>query len=243
MSNEKEIGKIYETKDYDRFKLINGNRKVGRVHVQKLKRLMKKVYLNDPIMVNRAMGILDGQHRYTAARELGLPIRYYITNKEMTPEQIAEMNNVSKKWNNDNYAETYSGSGNDNYSHYKNFRVQFPDFPHTCALLLLLNNTSRDFTMEKKFRDGTFSINNWTKAVKAATQLMRIKEFTKVYNRQGFILAFMQVLDLPGFNLERLMRKLPNKAQTIRDFARKEDFIKALEDIYNWKESDKVRFF
>lgn len=246
MSNtqEKEVGKIYETKDYGKFKTLSGNRHIDRNHVKLLKRQIQAGAILAPANVNSKNGIQDGQHRFTACMECGEPFRYYI-GKDLSPEEIARMNNSTKKWSNSDYASSYAGQGNENYRLYKAFRLQFPDFPHVCVLLLLLNNSVRETSLERSFREGTFAIHNWTKAVKMGNILMSIKEFTTVYRRQGFILAFLQLMDLKEFNLDRMMRKLYHKGQTIKDFAQKEDFIKVLEEIYNWKEpaAEKVRFF
>lgn len=239
---QREIGKIYETTDYNKFKIITGNRSIDKKHVGKLKEQLKKGMLLTPANVSSKMGVQDGQHRFTACMEMGKPFRYFI-GADLSPEEIAEMNNTTKKWNNDNYVDTYATQGNENYRLYKAFRMQFPDFPHTCAIALLRNNSTRETQVETMFRNGTFAIHNWTKAVKVANILMDMKEFTPVYKRQGFILAILFLMEQKSFDMDRLMRKLTHKGQIIKDFAQKEDFIKILEEIYNWKESEKVRFF
>ena len=51
-----------------------------------------------PIMVDADMRIIDGQHRFYACKELGLPI-YYVVKNDVDPEQaMITLNQTSKKW-------------------------------------------------------------------------------------------------------------------------------------------------
>ena len=77
----KEIQKcdeIYISEDYDMFSLIEANRVIRQSHVAKLMQSMKNKNLLNPIIVNENHQIIDGQHRYTAWKNLGMPIKYII---------------------------------------------------------------------------------------------------------------------------------------------------------------------
>ena len=69
---------VFQSNDYSKFTLLHGNRKVNPLHVKRLKQSFSKQYLISPIMVNENYKIIDGQHRFTAAREMGLVINYFI---------------------------------------------------------------------------------------------------------------------------------------------------------------------
>lgn len=244
MAKDQAIASVLETMDYAKFKFSNLNRFVDKTHVNNLKNSMKKGYILDPINCGPDFVIQDGQHRYTAAKELGLPIRYYIGGK-LKPIQIAEMNSITKKWSNDDYAKTYAHQGNENYKVYRAFRTKYPDISHAITLILLTNDITRKKGNEQNFKLGTFVVQNETKALKMAEKLMEIKKYTDVYSRVGFILALLYINDLKGFDMDRLVRKLKHKGTTLRDFAQRDDFIRELERMYNWKEGDdnKMRFF
>ena len=72
------VSVIYETYDYDKFSLLKSNRPVNKAHVIRLVESMDEEYLLSPITTNEKFQIIDGQHRFTAAKEKGLPIRYII---------------------------------------------------------------------------------------------------------------------------------------------------------------------
>ena len=70
-----------ETTDYKRFKFLINNRQTARNHINRLKDAITKnpdILSVQPILVNEKMEIIDGQHRFTAASELGLPIHYTV---------------------------------------------------------------------------------------------------------------------------------------------------------------------
>ncbi len=238
MAKEKTIASIMETSDYDKFKFVVGNRHIDRKHVDKIKGELKMKVIVDPIMVNKDMGILDGQHRYTARKELGLPIQYYV-GQDMTPEEIARMNDVAKKWKPENYADVYL---TESYRVYRSFRQIYPQFNHSIAIVLLTNgNSVGDGDAETSFRQGKFLVRSINKADTLAKNLIAIGEFTPVYKRRSFVYALMRAMDVKGFDIKRFVRKLPHKGHSLKDYGRSDDFLAAIEQVYNWKEPETHR--
>lgn len=89
-----------KTKDYSLFSFLDNNRSVKRSHVEGLKKKIKEIDMTmcNPITVDADMRIIDGQHRFYACKELGLPI-YYVVKNDVDPEQAMIMlNQTSKKW-------------------------------------------------------------------------------------------------------------------------------------------------
>ena len=106
MANGVTCGSIYKTKDYSAF-IIDPvyNREVDVKHVKKLTTCYKTI--GDfgeayPIVVDENMRIVDGQHRYTARKELGLPI-YYIQSIELSSDKLGLINDAMKKWSQADY--------------------------------------------------------------------------------------------------------------------------------------------
>ena len=67
--NAKEYGVIYATTDYDKFKFLEGNRKLRLNNLEKMRESMIEEQLVIPICVNENFEIIDGQHRYTICKE------------------------------------------------------------------------------------------------------------------------------------------------------------------------------
>lgn len=72
---------VLATYDYDKFKLIKGNRRIDNNNLKRLIQSMKERDMKIPIVVTKDYKVIDGQHRLTARRQLQLPV-YYIINNE-----------------------------------------------------------------------------------------------------------------------------------------------------------------
>jgi hypothetical protein len=104
---------IYKTKDYDKFIIdVNLNRNVNIPNVKKIKNSIKDYGDHGvvfPIVVDDKMRIIDGQHRFTARKELGLTI-YYIQDLELDINKLGGINDAVKKWIGDDYEKVNSNS-------------------------------------------------------------------------------------------------------------------------------------
>ena len=92
--------KIYSTKDYSRFSFLDNNRIVKSSHVNMLKKSIKNIDLTkyNPIKVDANLRIIDGQHRFHACMELGLPIYYVVLNGVDAEQAMIIDNQNNKKW-------------------------------------------------------------------------------------------------------------------------------------------------
>lgn len=92
--------KIYSTKDYSRFSFLDNNRIVKSSHVDMLKKSIKIIDLTkyNPIKVDANLRIIDGQHRFHACMELGLPIYYVVLNGVDAEQAMIIDNQNNKKW-------------------------------------------------------------------------------------------------------------------------------------------------
>lgn len=110
---DKIIGNIYETYDYSKFKKLLGNRNIN--HVKAIIESIKTYGdLGTAIIVNEKYEIVDGQHRYDARKELGLPIFYEIKVGFGIKECIA-MNTSSLNWSLEDYINCYAEYGYKDY--------------------------------------------------------------------------------------------------------------------------------
>lgn len=129
MKTTNEAGKIYVTKNYSRFKFGMENRSVSSSHVKELMQKMEKYgYLRcQPIVVDKnTYQIIDGQHRFEAAKMLGIEFSYtfndYVGSKS---ELIRDINVSQKAWGIQDYIEQYCGEGNMHYISYKTILTRY----------------------------------------------------------------------------------------------------------------------
>ena len=78
--NDEAVKSIFKTYDYDKFTIMEDNRKIYDGHVKDMEDNISRIgYVSGkPILVNEKFEIIDGQHRYIACRDLNEPIYYSI---------------------------------------------------------------------------------------------------------------------------------------------------------------------
>ena len=106
----RQVAIVQETKDYGKFSFMELNRNLSRNHVERLKASFNKAYLLAPILVNEFYEIVDGQHRFTAAKEMGLPVRYVVANG-YTIDHVKMLNHEGKNWNVMDHFMSYAKAG------------------------------------------------------------------------------------------------------------------------------------
>lgn len=85
------------TNDYSIFKFTNLNRQVNQAHVRKIKKELERdnYFHLKPVICNGDMEIISGQHRFHAAKEMGLDI-YYVVDPNVSYEFILNDNSVQR---------------------------------------------------------------------------------------------------------------------------------------------------
>lgn len=108
----KNIGKIYETEEYNKFKLLKGNRKIKKN--LSLEQSIIKNGILIPIAVNEKFEILDGQSRYEIAKKYGKKI-FYCISEGLGMDEVIELNSTKKAWKFDDYINKFVVDKNQEY--------------------------------------------------------------------------------------------------------------------------------
>ena len=237
---------IQATTNYRSLTTLNANREVADSHVNSLKAAFAtKGNLTEiqPIIVNEHNQIIDGQHRAVAAEQLGLPINY-ITVPGLTVHDAVSMNILHKSWTADDYAHSYATAGNDNYVRYLKLRDDYP-FKHSIVLNYTCGGELKG--IYRQFREGNFVL---TPELDTRTRLLldcleAAAEVIPQGLQKEFALAYIKAMFISGFKQERMIRKLKNNPDLMRRYAGINDYLRALEDVYNYQmpEASRVRFF
>ena len=104
-----------KTSRYEDFKIAEGNRTINLAHLKRITESIEKHgYRGAPIVVSGDMTIIDGQHRYAACKELGIPVPYVI-DKGATIETARTLNASQRAWRATDFVASYAATGNENY--------------------------------------------------------------------------------------------------------------------------------
>lgn len=105
----KNIPEIKSTKDYNLFQTYESNRALRPKHVDTLAadKTFPDKFCTSPIVVNSNYYIIDGQHRFSAAVKLKIPI-YYIIDPTASEDDIRIRNSQLKAWDGLEFVRFYS---------------------------------------------------------------------------------------------------------------------------------------
>ena len=115
-NGEKKVSRnVYCTKNYNLFKPLLGNRVVFENRKQVLISSIKQNgWITNPILVNKNMEIINGQHRFEALKELNMPIEYIVF-EDATIQDCIALNIKQQNWKLSDYIRCYAETGNDDY--------------------------------------------------------------------------------------------------------------------------------
>jgi hypothetical protein len=109
-------GKVQSTKKYHLFSFLEGNRAIDQRHVHNLAdAILEKNLLHiNPIAINSDFEIIDGQHRFCAAKELEVPI-FYIVDDHLKLDDVKTINTNMKNWTHNDYINSHISQGHKDF--------------------------------------------------------------------------------------------------------------------------------
>jgi hypothetical protein len=247
-------GKDGNTKDFGQFKLLEGNRSVDKSHVRFLvKKMEKEGILLDlfPIEVSKDMYVLDGQHRLLAARRLGVPVYYVITDGNI--DTVVARNTGQKNWGWKDFIYSWAERGNQSYIRLQKLIEEYPRINFSTLMLFTgITNTRtsrshRDRAMvqdrarrQDDFTDGELIISeaNYTTAHKLLAQYFDFIAITHFSSRE-LTQAIYQFIRKPGYRHELMLSKMLDYGAILNGCYTQSDFLVALEEIWNSEPSSK----
>lgn len=241
-TNKLSYDKIFRTRDYDKFNMLECNRELNPLH---LKRLMESIQRNNqlklhPIIVTSGYEVIDGQHRLESARRLGLSI-YYIISDEVQKQHIIECNANQKPFElNDFIRFSIQETKNKDYIRLQDLLMK-TGLKVKAMLNLLFVKTPND--MIHKLKTGHFTLPPEEDVVYLVNNYMQFKEYiaTKNVTPQSmfiyykFTRAFHWLVMNPNFDKAIFYKKLDIRWHTIKTCSTAQEYYKLLIDIYNWK--------
>lgn len=236
--------KTNKTDNYGIFKTVLGNRKVFPGHVKRLVQSIREKNLleNNPILVNKKMEVIDGQHRLKACEELGLPV-YYNVAEYTSLKDVHLLNSNSKVWSVSDYVESYIALGNEDFIKLKDFKEKWSINYTTSANLLQFGKANTGYS-RPQIRNGEFVVLK----EKEANEIMEyVHVFANYTDRVTLThnIFVSAVLDLKnkGFTKQTVLNKLKDSGRRIYRMNIKADYLRELESLMNHgKSTNLLRF-
>jgi len=237
------------------FKTLKGNRYVNNLHVKRLKNSFRESYLLSPIIVNQHYEIIDGQHRFVAAKEMGLPINFIVCD-DYSLKEVQILNTNMKNWKKEDYLKAFCDLGYPEYLRFRNFMREFPDFGIASSEAILTNHLGSvnkyDSELRSKtnkngsyginyFQEGNLVIPDYQKSVDNAEKIMMIKPYFQRFNNRTFVAAMLGIFRIKDYNHAKLLSKLKNNPTVLQPCQNVSQYKLLIEDVYNFRSrGDKI---
>lgn len=247
---DKKVTTVYQTDDYSKFKLIDGNRPIE--HAKKIIESIKEIgMLYQPVLVNERFEIIDGQGRFLAMKTLGLPI-IYIRQDGLTINEVRYLNQNATVWKVRDYVHSYA-VGSDSKPSYTNLEVvrkQFPEFAEKIIMKaagdygLATNQTSA-------LKDGTYDgmdFEHMNVAIRRLTVLRRFDSIIpgNVLSRTNILFAIIFCIYISevdaNFSILQLEDAVKKNIGSVSVSKSLKDAIHNVNFMYNWKRTGKNRY-
>lgn len=228
---------VHQTKDYDLFKSVDGNRQINDLHKKRLKKSMEEKYLINPIIVNENHEIIDGQHRFESAKELGLPVNYLQIKGYGLPE-VHRLNQNSKNWSSEDYLYGYVDMGYKSYIRFNEFYNEY-DFPFSTALSIAVGYVVNAYEQDQ-FKNGIWEFKDPDEAEQRANKITALRAYTPLYKGANFVYALLTLFKKPEFEYSQFVQKLSYQQALLVPCTTVSQYITLIEEIYNFKSRNKV---
>jgi hypothetical protein len=237
-----------KTEDLSIFKKAEGNRDIDPGN---LKKIVNSIKINNmlelrPLIVNKKMEVIDGQHRLEAAKVLGVPV-YYEISVDSTIEDMILFNTAQKGWSTDDYVKFYASRGDENYIRVLDLAKKYDC---TAANILSMstraggrkNNTLKAGHLQFDFLEADEKIRQKMWQYSQVAEFIKLKTFeAKAYtNKITFKRSLFILFENPEFDFETFMRKLQINISKMHPCTMMSQYIQLLKEIYNYRNENPI---
>lgn len=236
--------RIYTTKDYSRFKKLEGNRGVSTQRVEIIKRSIENVgYVTNPIIVNEKFEVIEGQGRLQALKELELPVDYIIEDG-CGIQQCVALNMRNTNWKLNDFIKSYADRGYMGYQRlcmlmekYNNYGIMI--FATAVKLISRFDNN--------QVKNGALEISEkeYNDAIDRLDWLNEIAPYCKSCNGEiGYLFQSLLICrEFSEIDVDKLKERVISQNSIMPPFANIPDCMQSLEQIYNKNRQEKFKVY
>lgn len=243
---------VYQTQDYDLFTFLKGNRIPNPQHIERLRfSLQINGMIPNPLLINKEFEIIDGQHRYEAAKKAGTKLYFIIVDYKLP--QVHAINQDQSNYKIMDYMHGFAETGVESYVILKRFYEKHKVFnPANCVAMLSSVSSNSQYLQSEKYRpnkqqknsvtfnEGTWKVRDVELGEQWATNLHRVGKYFAGYNQSSFVSTMIMMFKNPDFNFEDFMKKLHQRPYALTASANRAQYKLKIEDIYNHRRKVRV---
>lgn len=212
------------------------NRPVNRQHVEALKASMETYGFLDmhPISVTPTGSVMDGQHRYLAATELGIPFVFIVTTVD-SMDPVAVAGRIHDSWNVQAYLHYYATLGVPDYVTLREYMENHSSV--NLSVFLRIFGSDRQ-SHSQKYKDGLFvwpgvEDQGWVVLEMVEKLAMTVRWAKHV----GCLGALRKLVAMPGFDKDIFLKRLSTQRDRLYGCATTAGYLEMFLDVYNYRAS------
>lgn len=244
---------VNKSDNYKEFDWLAYNRDINENHVQELIKAFEEqgnFTKEMPILVNENMQIIDGQHRFLALKELGLPI-YYTVVEGTGIEQARSINRLHRNWTLMDWIESYAASGNPHYRKLLELiEIYSPVIAPSVVMTYLLGGSARvpnsggAGSAFRALRNGEFVVEDLDGALVKLDQLSELIEINPDMKTRPVARAFNVIAGSPSYDHERMLNKTRRFGDRMwKKYQDIDDLKRQFEQLYNFNAREHVTLY
>jgi hypothetical protein len=241
------MSKIMKTKDYSIFKKMLGNREIIPGNLKNIINSIQSKNMLEfrPIIVDKDMNVIDGQHRLRAAEDLDIEI-YYQIDSSSSADDIIRYNASQMGWKMSNYINFYAERGHSEYILFRDFCEKYKvDYGflrnymkgERDSVLATMKQGNLKFFSEEQLKE----IKEKIRKIEEVGEVLRryipigINDFLKSPKLKA---AISLLLDNPNLNFDLLLRRAAMRIDMVRACPSVPTYYAMLVTIYNYRNQD-----
>jgi hypothetical protein len=230
---------ITATKNYTIFDRSRENRPVNLSNRHRLRESMNEYgWLKAfPMFAQRAANgrlvIIDGQHRFEIAKELGIAVCYIVDETEVDVVKLQG----GASWVPKDYAGSFAQRGFKDYERV----IEFADrhrIPLSTAAALLAGTVSFG-NVAAAFRNGSYKVKDELFADQVATIFSLMHSYGRFTSKQSYVDAIASCCRADGFNVRRFVNNMKRCPEKLQPYATRDAVLAMMEDIYNYGQGNR----
>lgn len=228
---------IHESSEYEKFSFDSANRPVDPKKVDRLVALIreKNLLAYYPLVVSPTNVIQDGQHRFCAAKRLGVSF-YFLVSQGMNLQDVADASSVQSGWKSSDQLHHYCERGFKHYITLREFMRKYPWLTIVSAAHLISLGDRKFAHID--FKHGLFVANGLRFGVQVANSILDFAPYISYYREASFISAIRNLHQNRNYDHARMVRKLKFLSAKLRKCPDVPSYIQILDEIYNYKEPE-----
>jgi hypothetical protein len=228
--------KLETSSVYSLFDAHEHQQPMSEKHVRHLKESMREYgyFPSQSVQVyrkGRRFVIIDGHHRFTAAKELGIPFTYVV--EPESHGDLIGLVNEKKNWKPESYVSLYAGQDN---VHYQTLLVYVgKGIPLHAAASLLYGHSAGSGSLSGVIRDGSFKVKTQDAANQIVSIFERVGEQVPVVKSRVYIEAISLLLYVEEFDPSTFCDRTLANCRMFAKCSTRDQALDLIEEVYNFR--------